>query len=500
MVHIWVDRTEGKVKLQTDDPSVYYLFEVTKKEDKYIPWKRAYGTITSTTRIYDGRRPRRLSDGFWYYSFGLGWAAYLINVLKPYISQSDYENVLREAIYSDSVRSMPFPMLRDYQNEDVLHLLKYRIGLLSVYTSYGKTQVIATIADYAYRLGKKVLLVCPGQRAKDELVKRCKKVFGLDVPSADGRIECIITTGLLNRKDVKSESGREKFINHLKEFDWVLADEVEYTINNSGDLIYSNVTGATNLYGFSGTADKEKGEQITFINGLSDVVIRNAGLVKYFGPSLVYRMPLHNKIDCITVKTRSLGGIDFGDETFGDSGNVYNSVMTKIWTNPEVCKCLVRVAKKYKMPFIPINNLNAVIDEWINKYFIGEFRILLICHEGYIYIDLDGSRKSLSLQEACDYVKDGKVDIIPSTSSGYRALDLPNLENAIIIQGKCAGVVLQCIGRTARLDHFNIITLAPTTEKKIPVYTKGMEGRDELIHTFYKYCEVTDSVIYEDTL
>ena len=49
-----------------------------------------------------------------------------------------------------------------------------------------KTQVIATLTNYAHEvLGKKVLLVCPTSKARDELVKRCKNVFGLEVSDCD---------------------------------------------------------------------------------------------------------------------------------------------------------------------------------------------------------------------------------------------------------------------------------------------------------------------------
>jgi hypothetical protein len=66
-----------------------------------------------------------------------------------------------------------------------------------------KTQVIATLTDYAYSMGESVLLVTPGKKAQDELVKRCKSAFGLDIPSKDGRLDCMITSGLKNRKDSK---------------------------------------------------------------------------------------------------------------------------------------------------------------------------------------------------------------------------------------------------------------------------------------------------------
>ena len=153
--------------------------------------------------------------------------------------------------------------------------------------------------------------------------------------------------------------------------------------------------------------------------------------------------------------------------------------------------------QEFKMLFIPINNLNNVIYEWISNYFVmqGGLRTLLICGDGYMYYDLQGGVTKLNLQEACDYIRNGMVDIIPSTSSGYRALDFPGLENILLIQGIVAGVTLQAIGRVARGSHMNIITLEPKIPKKIPVYTKGFEHRDEMIRGYYKYCIINDITI-----
>ena len=57
-----------------------------------------------------------------------------------------------------------------------------------------------------------------------------------------------------------------------------------------------------------------------------------------------------------------------------------------------------------------------------------------------------------------------------------------------MIQGNIAGVVLQCVGRVARGSHMNIISLDSMFGKKIPVYTKGQEERDNMIKEYYKYC------------
>lgn len=134
MVRTWVDKLDGKIKVYTDDPSAENFLKVTKTESQYIPWKRKWGTITTTTKIYDSKKKDKL--GNIEFTLGLGWAAFIASTFKPYISGEDYNNLLT-AIMAENYRTVPFKELRDYQNDDVLHLLKYKIGLFSCYTSYG---------------------------------------------------------------------------------------------------------------------------------------------------------------------------------------------------------------------------------------------------------------------------------------------------------------------------------------------------------------------------
>ena len=296
-------------------------------------------------------------------------------------------------------------------------------------------------------LGKKVLIVTPGSKARDEIVKRCKKVFNLDIPNSDLSLNCLMTTGMINSKRYKDPVEASKFKTLLSQYDWVLADEVEYTINPGGDYIYDNLPGCERFYGFSGSADKVGGECISFAQGITDIVIRNKDLVARFGPSLVHRMPTGLSIDNVVIKTMALNNIVFSDVDKEEDTNVYITLMTKIWVDPEISKLVVKIAKRYPKLYIPINNLVSILNEWIDNYWIGVFRILLVCGEGYIYYDLNGNKTKLTLQEAWDYINNDLVDIIPSTSAGFRALDLPKLDSALIVSGNIAGQVLQQIGK-----------------------------------------------------
>lgn len=322
-----------------------------------------------------------------------------------------------------------------------------------------KSQVIAVLTNEFQLQGYKILLVTPSNKARDELVKRVKNLYGIEVSKelGRGRIQAIITSGLMNKKEMKTEEGRKKVIQELESFDVVLSDEVEYTMNDSGFFIYDHVYNAQYRYGFSGTADKANAQMITTGKGIcNETVGENKNLIKYFGTSLVYRLPEKLTVNRIEVITPSMNGsnLRLWEKELDGSKNVYLEIMNGIFMNDEVCKSIIKVCKAYPLTFIPINNLVNIISNWIQNYFIGVFRVLLVSFEGYTYYDLQGNKTEMTLQEACDAIRAGKVDVIPSTSSGFRALDFPNLSNILIFSGKVAGSFIQQVGK-----HFARVSL-----------------------------------------
>jgi hypothetical protein len=46
----------------------------------------------------------------------------------------------------------------------------------------------------------------------------------------------------------------------------------------------------------------------------------------------------------------------------------------------------------------------------------------------------------------------------------------------------------------------NIIGIDTISGRKIPIYSKGMAERDELIKGYYTYCNIVESEIYETSL
>ena len=306
--------------------------------------------------------------------------------------------------------------------------------------------MIAVLANYYYSLGKSVLIVTPQKKPRDEIVKRMKVLYDIDIPTQDERLGCIITAGLLNRNDVKDPDSLKKLEALWKSYEVVLVDEVEYTINDSGKFLYDRLVGAQYMIGFSGTSDKQNAEVISFHDGLSDVVLRNRDLISYFGPSLVFRMPVAMKIDNINIQTSALDMVKFEKSDFDEKSNVYLAIMNRIWTSPEVCNVVCKVIKRFPKLFVPLNNLTQVLNYWIDNYFLGKFKVILVCSEGYIYYDLQGNRSKVKLEDACDIIQNNEVDVILSTSSGWRALDFPSLDSILLVSNQIAGAVLQAVG------------------------------------------------------
>ena len=134
MFEVSVNKDVGRIILRTDDSSVKYMFESIVWEKLYVKGKSI--NVPTNYKIYDNGNDIIDENGNYVFVFNYGWASYLLRVFKGYMSVSDYDDLVR-LLMSDTYRTIPFQGLRDYQNEDVLHLLRYNQALHSCYTSYG---------------------------------------------------------------------------------------------------------------------------------------------------------------------------------------------------------------------------------------------------------------------------------------------------------------------------------------------------------------------------
>ena len=189
----------------------------------------------------------------------------------------------------------------------------------------------------------------PGTKARDEVVKRIKMNYGIEVSEklGTGQIQAVITSGFLNQKKLKDPAQEALVSQELATFNVVLSDEVEYCINPAGEYIFEHATNATSRYAFSGTADKGNGNMISFQNGLSDpAVAGNLGLIRFFGPSLVYRKPLDRVVNLLDIRTQSLYKADISCLYDDDTNNKYLNVMNALFTCAEVCQAIFAIIER----------------------------------------------------------------------------------------------------------------------------------------------------------
>lgn len=131
-----VDDTKKNIIIETDDVTVRGLLEYVIEERTWAPWLKQWIDGKKKKKIYD----KSLVDkqtGHEFFQIGIGWASYVIMMFQRQMLKQDYDDIVG-GIYRDTYRTQPFPELRDVQNQDVLHILKYRRGLASIYTGYGE--------------------------------------------------------------------------------------------------------------------------------------------------------------------------------------------------------------------------------------------------------------------------------------------------------------------------------------------------------------------------
>lgn len=483
---------------------------------KYVYAIRRYVKDTVTDYLYQ----EEVGDGE--FIFQIGYASLILNEFRSELSQSGVE-LLESIIFSDTM--LPdFPNLYDYQNRDLKQLVSVTRGLFQCYTSYGKSEIIATLADYiANDLGENVLIVTPNDAALKELRHRLFKRFKIDLDYFDEElnINAINLNGFLRSSyyDPNSEYWKNNF--------WILADEVENCCSESAMEFYENLPNVDRMYGFSATSDKKYAEplysrvpdhllrskeledlladkfnpsasKMKYVDKINQfkwdirtVLGRNKYLVGYFGTSAVFKKPRDFDIKLIDVVTTISSG-----EVNLPSSYEYNEIIYDLFTNDNICHLIESIAFKVGTIFIPMFRLE-VIDHWLDNYFKKQdYLVLCICGRGYELYHMGELLCTLTLDEVKKCVHDGVIGLILGTKSAYNALDLPELDKCLLLYSKTANIVLQAIGRTARQKRFEVYNIAPLT--RIPTYSSDLFERKALIKEYYNECNIVEQSINEN--
>ena len=274
-----------------------------------------------------------------------------------------------------------FENLLDNQNELLQKLIRYRIGLCQVYTGYGKSEIMATLASYLNDNQIPTLFITSSSKALEELKDRACSKFKLEDP---GYFNPNLYVNFINAKGFwRSEQSRDSQVKKwLKKVKVVLFDEVEQSLN---DMMCENLeTTLINrefMYGFSATSNKSGTARLTPSSN-EYYNIKNQNLVKYFGYATVHLTPDHKKMNIERYQSDLQLDID---ETGKKNGINLNYVKDNLYDNPEFIRVFNNFMTRYGKgtTFIPINrtqvidNLTPKLDKSLN--------ILILSSSGYTY-------------------------------------------------------------------------------------------------------------------
>jgi len=463
-------------------------------------WQMSYQSVTHT--LYSTKK----FDSAMYFS--AGFAPYLAYQLQDYLSD-DQKLILSNS--NPFYEPLEIEGLYDFQNEDLNKAFKYKRGLFSTNTSYGKTQTISKFADYLLGRGFRVLIATPGKGPLMEIERRYKKLTGSSVSGFKlGReLNFINLNGFSRRNAFKNEDSKKQIAEYLAGVDVVLLDEAEYCVATGAKEVLHLVTNPKMIYGFSATCDKAKAEPVSAKNGIKGNVTRNAALAGLVGFTLVYRKP-GEKYNLHIHKVSSDVFYEPGKEiiekkfynTDADGNPVkldvsYNEQVDIVYGNWKVMKFIERIMRKAGLIFMPINALR-IIDNYNKNLFKGEGEEVCIISARGIELftsDAEGdkSMKHITLDELGEKVKsDPNLKLIMGTKTAFSALDLPGLQNIVLISAKLASVVLQCIGRCARGSDIKVYLPSPTTRKMCSSVYNDCETRRSLIMEYYSESNITE--------
>jgi len=376
-------------------------------------------------------------------------------------------------------------VLYDYQLDDIYNL-DIRHGILSIFTNYGKTQMIAVISAFLMDTGKLPLIMTASDAVVKEIRDRLKSM-GVPVHKGYGtsadKVNVVNCNGITSRSKYKGGG----YDSYLSKVSCILVDEVERCTSKSAASIIKKCVNSVNRYGFSGTSDKSTGKIVDSMKKSSRE--SNRTLISLYGDSLVFKLPDKFDIKLYDVKVSNLSIPNEFFDTLADNSNVYDELLKSIFKQDSFVDILEALLDcgVFRAPiFCPLNR-TKILGYWIKR--LSKYYILSITGAGFIEYH-DGVKKSLTIREAKDNMKDCKYHYVFGSSSSYRGLDFSNLSTALLIDGKSASVVLQVIGRTARAIAFDVLQIFPSPG--VPMLNSSNYDRKKMIKRYYKNCNIED--------
>lgn len=466
-----------------DTTALLEQFQFITKAKRFRYWDRTYEFFTTTAAFYDSVDYNKIV-------IKAGFLPYLYKFYKNILTDKSKELILSE-ITREPFES--FPNLTKEQNSELAVMTSLDRGINSSFTGSGKTEIIATIANYHNENKKKCIVVCPTKRSCEEIIDRLSVRFGINV---DYYYDPTKYVNVFNSKGFFDSLKCQIDDPFWKEVECVIADEVEKIFTNNVEDCFYEMDNCKRWYGFSATADKQSGLPIEMKIG-SDIIGRNLRLVKYFGFTTVYKKPSFKYVDLIHIEIKRFWEIVSSDNSTKDDGGSLAEVMgnslgncyqpyVDLYFDEKLAQVIKRIAIKEGSMFIPLSR-REVLTDWLQNWW-KEVDVIFINGSGY-QLWKDGEvQKYLTLREVKELILQKKIKFVFGTVSAFNSLDLVGMENVMLLAYSSATMTLQAIGRVFRGNKLKVFL--PYSASKNTAIRRDYDRRLNLILTYYSECKI----------
>jgi len=477
---------------QTELEEFTKMTTYTDNQMQYNFRKKKMESVLAEVRLH----PKYIDKGV---QIKAGYAGWLKTNFGEHLDEKSL-SVLDEFLVNPSYEEFYDDRLYPNQNEDLNLMLKTKRSVFQCYTGYGKSEVIARLIEYLInKFNYRILIVTPGSKALDEIKHRIHSKLGIELPYFDynSNLNAIAINGFLRSSQYAKGS------DYWKGVDVILADEVEYDLTDKSEELFELCTNLKLMYGFSATADKSLAKQVSPEGFRNNLYLRNNELISYFGFASVFRKPTSFDISLYCVTSPMFNNvINAKNPSRITDADDYSAIISKIYTDFNVCSGLKRIASKFTPVFIPINRLQ-LIDNWVQNYFNGfDENCIIISSRGYELYVGGHYERGISIEDAKSMINSNEVQYIFGTRSAFSALDFQSLKSIVSLHSALASITLQTIGRVSRGKKFNIIMIK-NDKDYIPCYTGDYWKRLKLIKEYFgdsglKIEYLKDEVSYEE--
>ena len=383
------------------------------------------------------------------------------------VDASELNEKLGPPIYSDLGQMF----LRPEQYEFLKKAMRLWSGVLSLPTAYGKNVMIVYLCMCSEIRNKNILICAPSYSIVDEIKQRFER-YGIPIStdmSESSKIWAINPVGFMARKDI------DKYQSWLDNVDMLIVDECDTVTNSLEDLIVDRLPNAKIHLGFSATVDKLNGANLTKIRNFNSLRSETAKILKYLGPAIGHKTP--SKVIRIVES----------DIAFGNYNNLwsYDKCVNQVWHSPRMVpylKACIEDNNRYARStiLIPFTNRGHVayllLEPKLKKYSIAMWTA------GGIRFNDREEEPNSGLERVKELVNHHEIDVLLTTSVGFKGVDITELKSVMFITGSSYGSVTQILGRVFRYQGDGCPTVyLPRNISENPLYNKAYRSRREIV-------------------